>query len=284
MLKIEKAVSEDFESIHPLLQQFEGSTLSKDDWKRIFVPPWASAEGYCGFKLLKDGAVKGFLGLLFSQRLIGNRFERFANMTSWIVSEDCRSHSIQMLLAMLKLKDYTLTNFTASNQVAAILKGLGFTEYETHQRVLFPVPSFAPSRKKCRCEFEVPTIRGRLSATDRTILDDHLEMGCEHVLLSSDKGDCYVVFKRTVRKGLPFARAHYLSDRGTFLREIDSSRATICRRLRVAGLLVEDRSLGGQQLRWARSYPQQKRAYFKSSTLEASDIDTLYSELVLLHD
>src|SRR5438876_6729169 len=98
-------------------------------------------------------------------------------------------------------------------------------------------------------------------------------MDCEHVLLSSANGYCYVVFKRTVRKGLPFARAHYLSDRGTFLREIDGSRATICRRLRVAGLLVEDRYLGGQQLNWTRWYPQQKRAYFKSRTLEASDID-----------
>ena len=46
--------------------------------------------------------------------------------------------------------------------------------------------------------------------------------------------------------------------------------------------MVEDRYLGGRKMRFSRWYPQQKRAYFKSPELSADDIETLYSELVLL--
>jgi hypothetical protein len=50
--------------------------------------------------------------------------------------------------------------------------------------------------------------------------------------------------------------------------------------------MVDERYLRGRRLRRGISYPHQRRAYFKtnSDSLDAIQIDTLYSELVVLHN
>jgi hypothetical protein len=281
---IEKAVSEDFERVYPLLLDFNISRLTKDDWRRIFARNWNSPEDFCGFLLLKDREVKGYLGLLFSRRTINGRVEKFCNMTSWIVKDDCRSQSLRLLAELLKLKDYTVTNFTASKTVAAILPKFGFTELPTSQQLLFPAPNSVLGSSKYRCSFHREEIRGCLDQSDRDIFDDHAQLDCRHLVIMAGDQYCYLVVKNRVYRHLPYARVHYLSNRALFAEAIDSVRTKICWRLRVAGLMVDERYLAGHSFRYAKPSGPACAAFFKSSTLTKNDIDTLYSEMILLHD
>ncbi|HSS20760.1 MAG TPA: hypothetical protein VLL54_11850 [Pyrinomonadaceae bacterium] len=281
MLTIRKANSEDFERVYPLLESFGESPIAKETWRKIFVTPWHTDEDFCGYVLLNDDEVKGYLGLVFSQRISHERNEKFCNMTSWIVTEDSRSKSLAMVLKALELKDYTFTNFTASPTVAQILVKLGFTEFAVDQLVLLPVPRSGMSG----VEFSLDDIGENLDGEDRRIFDDHQGLNCRHLLLQSAKGKCYVLLKNTTRKRLPFAKVHYLSNVDVFHECIESLVAGICLRLRVFGLMVDERYLAGRTFRGARPYPHQRKAYFKSSSiLDEKTIDTIYSELVLLHN
>jgi len=285
MFTITKAVSEDFERVYPLFQGFEDAPIPKDDWKKIFDIPWHTKEDFCGYLLLKDGEIKGYLGVIFSRRELQGKIEKFGNMTSWIVTEDCRGQSILLLLELLKLKDYTLTNFTASETVAAILRKLGFEEFSVDQQVLLPVPAFRLPRRDFSCDVDVQEIRRNLTGADLKIFEDHQQLNCQHLLLHSAHGDCYLVLKKTRRKNLSFAKVHYLSNAEVFHQSIESLITTICVRLRVFGLMVDERYIPGQQFRRARHYPHQRKGYFKSPTIRDSNlIDTLYSELVILHN
>lgn len=285
MFTIRKAVSADFDQVYPLLDGFGDSPIAKANWKKIFVPPWPTNEDFCGYLLLQDGVVKGYLGLIFSQRLLGKKAEKFCNLTSWIVSEDCRSQSLKLLLEVLKLKDYTLTNFTASPTVATILGKLGFAEFAVHQRVLLPLPRFAFKRRNQRCDFDAGVISSKLSGEDRRIFANHEGLDCRHLLLQSDRGACYVVLKNTERKHLPWAKVHYLSNAEVFHECMESLIAGICFRLRVCGVMVDERYVEGYRFRASAAYPHQRRAYFKSnSVVDKNLIDTLYSEVVILHD
>ncbi len=282
MFTIRKAVSEDFARVYPLFQGFGDAPISKENWKKIFVSPWKITEDFCGYLLLKDADVKGYLGLIFSRRILNGKVEKFCNMTSWVVNEDSRGQSILMLLELLKLKDYTLTNFTASPTVATILGKLDFTEFSVDQRLLLPMPRFAGRRHGC--DFDLQVIRSKLSENDLTIFDDHQEINCEHILLRSDKGDCYLVLKKTKRKKLTFAKVHYLSNPDVFHTCMERLTARICLHLRVFGVMVDERYIEGRELRASVRYPQQRKAYFKSnSIIDENRIDTLYSELVVLH-
>ncbi|HEV7891467.1 MAG TPA: hypothetical protein VGP08_12560 [Pyrinomonadaceae bacterium] len=286
MFTIERATADDFGRVYPRLRQCFGETIPEQEWRKIFAPQWAGPEDFCGYMLLKDGQVKGYLGLIFSRRTLDGRPEKFCNLTSWCVSDDCRGQSLSMLLTALKLSDYTFTNFTASPTVAAVLSRLGFREFETHHRVVLPLPHLNFGARGCACVFEPEEIRARLGASDRAIFDDHRRLGCEHLLLSSGAGDCYVVLKKTWRKHLPFVKVHYLSRPEVFAACVERMAAKICLRLRVCGVMVDERYLRGRRLRRGISYPHQRRAYFKtnSDSLDAIQIDTLYSELVVLHN
>jgi hypothetical protein len=285
MFTITKAVAEDFARVSPLFQGFGDSPIPAADWKKIFVTPWKTEEDFCGFLLLKDGVVKGYLGLIFSRRTLNGKPEKLCNMTSWIVNEDCRGQSILLLLELLKLKDYTLTNFTASPTVAAILKKLGFEEFPVDQRVLLPIPGFRLRRSGSTCEFNLPAISSKLGAVDLRIFDDHQGLNCQHLLLQSANGDCYVVLKKTKRKNLTFAKVHYLSNAEVFHKCMEDLAAAICVRLRAFGLMVDERYIKRHQFRGSLNYPHQRKAYFKSDSLrDANLIDTIYSELVVLHN
>lgn len=285
MLTIRKAVSGDFERIYPLLQSFENSTISKDLWRKLFVSPWKAPEDFCGYMLLKDGEVKGFLGLIFSHRILNGKTEKLCNMTSWIVNEECRGQSLLMLMEVLKLRDYTLTNFTASPTVATILSKLGFRDFRIDQVVLLPVPYIAWPGRRPRCVFDLQEIRSRLSGQNLRIFEDHQGLDCQHLLLCSDDGDCYVVLKKTRRKRLNFAKVHYLSNPSVFREGMKRLTAQICLRLGVFGVMVDERYVEGSLLRAAAKYPHQRKGYFKSdSIVDENLIDTIYSELVILHN
>jgi hypothetical protein len=285
MLTIRKAVSGDFERVYPLLQGFGGTPISKELWRKLFVSPWEPLEDFCGYLLLKDGEVKGFLGLIFSKRMFKGKTEKLCNMTSWIVNEECRGESLSMLMEVLKLRDYTLTNFTASPTVATILSKLGFRDFGIDQLVLLPVPYIGWPGRRPRCVFDLQTIKSKLSGEDLRIFEDHQGLNCQHLLLCSDDGDCYVVLKKTRRKRLSFAKVHYLSNAGVFREGMKRLTARICLRLGVFGVMVDERYVEGNPLRAAAKYPHQRKGYFKSdSIVDENLIDTIYSELVILHD
>jgi hypothetical protein len=283
-VKVVKAHPDDFERVYPLLQDFGISRLTKDHWLRLFTKNWDSAEAHCGYLLEQGGEVKGFLGLLFSERTIKGRLEKFCNLTSWMVKQESRPHSLQLLLEALKLRDCTFTNFTPSTGVASILKKLGFIELQSSEQILLPVPGFSYQRTSYRCLVDLGEIQERLSEADRKIFTDHRDLDCRHVLISDGEKYCYLILKTRSYKRLPFARVHYLSNPELFASSIDALRTNLCWRLKVAGLMVENRYVGGRAFSYSRNYPQQCPAFFKSDSVGPGDIDTLYSEMILLHD
>lgn len=281
---IAKALESDFERVYPLLLEFRVPGITREDWKTLFTPAWKSPEDFRGYLILKDDVVEGFLGLLFSTRTIKGNLEKFCNMTSWIVHDDYRTQSLRLLLEALKLRNYTLTNFTASQRVAAILKKFAFAELPTSHQILFPIPSPSLNHSRYRCTVDPEEIRRELDEQDRLIFDDHRSLPCRHVLISSGSDYCYVVVKNKVHRHVPFARAHYISNRSLFQEALGSIRNKICWKLKVAGLMVDERYLDGVLFNYATSFPQQCLGFFKSATVERNHIDTLYSEMILLHD
>ena len=286
MFKIEKAYKKDFERVYPCLERFEDLGLgnSKEEWRRIFDKYWETPEDFCGYMLLKDGQVKGYLGLIFSYRIYNNQLEKFCNFTTWIVDKDCRQQSLLLLLESLKLKDYIFTNFSASPTVAEIMKRLKFTEFEIHEQVAFPVPNFRLKKHDYGCEFDLAKIRSYLNENERVIFDDHAQFDCEHLLLKSDKNYFYLILKKTKRKNMPFIQVQYVSEFERFAKCLENSVTKICVHLKVLGIMVDERYLNGYRLSKSFQYSPQQKMYFRSDSnaVNKNQIDMIYSELVIL--
>lgn len=283
---IKKALAGDFESIYPLLRELNDTTLTKEDWRQLFVNHCGGEENYFGYALFEGGRAIGFLGLIFSHRLVGGSMRKFCNMTSWIITKEFQRRGLgrMLLLETIKLNDHTIVDLTATKDTVKMLKENGFKELEDSAELVLPVPSINILHDGCSAELAGSVIKKYLSGDDLKIYNDHLKFNCIHFMIRSVDGNCYVVATETKRKGLPFAHVHYIGDIDVFSKHIRHVIMRLCVSLRVLGFFIDERFLKGKKIRYAirRRLPPSK--FFRSDSLDREHIaDNLYTELIVLN-
>ena len=132
MAIVRKAVALDFEKTYPLFAKFKNYRLLKGDWQQLFTDHWKSNEGYIGYVLEDRERIIGFLGFMFSSRVLNDKQEKFCNLTTWVVDERFRNESLYLIIPVLKLTDYTLTIHSASKETYAAFKKIGFLDYSVY--------------------------------------------------------------------------------------------------------------------------------------------------------
>jgi hypothetical protein len=279
-LEVREAFKGDFEQVYPLLRELDAPQISREEFRRIFEPSWQAPRDSRGFILSDSSGVQGFLGTLFAKRVIGGSEMSFCNMTSWIVRPAARASSIMMLTEMLKLKSYVFTNFTPSPTVARLLQAVKFREIEHSQRFIPAIPHLPGSSVRVRVVRDGSA--SNLSGIDAQVFNDHQRIGCVHAIIEKDGEQCYALFRRVTYRRMPFIRAQYVGNPAMFRATIARGSFGIAASAGTLGLLVEERYLDGQPIRWSREVPAASRWFFRGPVAPA-EIDTAYSEMVLLH-
>ena len=106
-VSLRKATLNDFENIYSLIHKVHDNTknIVKDNWEKLFIDHWCKPDDFFGYVLINDKMIIGFLGTIFSYRLINNKLYKFCNLTTWVVNREYRQYSIQLLFKVLKLKN-----------------------------------------------------------------------------------------------------------------------------------------------------------------------------------
>lgn len=271
---------EDFERVYPVIQQFDNPLLGKEDWRALFQQPWLQGLPV-GYAIEEGGTIAGFLGTIFSRRIIQGEAHLFCNLSTWVVQEDQRGMSLMLLFEALKHKDCTFTDFTA-NKVAPILKRFGFKCLAQRLFVQFPLPSPAALFKPARILTQPEDIASRLNGETRRLFNDHAGWKCNHLLVEIGNDQCYIVYDVVRRKRLPFARIHHISHPDIYCQYAQRFALAACRKANVAGWMAAENLLKGKKPHFAYSIPQKQALLYRSTVLNANQIDTLYSELQLL--
>ncbi|MFZ5452664.1 MAG: GNAT family N-acetyltransferase [Thermodesulfobacteriota bacterium] len=281
---VHKVYSGDFDRVYASLLAAHDPRLDKEDWRQLFIKHWETPEDYHGFMLVDNEEVVGFLGTIFSRRKSQGKDYRYCNLSSWIVKPEHRNKSLLLLLALLKLTDYTFTNLSALEHVAVIHQKLGFTDMGSQAQILLPIGGFSwGAPNKPRLILEPERIKDRLKGDARIIFDDHISFKCKHILFEADNNYCYLIASKLVKKGIPILYVHYISNLALFLNLIHKVVFKVLYHFKALGLLIDDRFLAGLNLRWALKYKLPHYKLLKSPFLQAQDIDNLYSEKILLN-
>lgn len=286
MVIVKKAQAEDFERIYPLLLEFNNPCLTKDDWRRLFVSHCGTNEGYFGYMLLDQDRVVGFLGLIFSHRLINAKIEKFCNMTSYIIKKEYRGKGLSRLLLseVVKLKEYTVTTLPPPSKTLRMHIKQGFKELDNRYRVIFPIPSIQVFSDPCSLLFEIEDLKNYFDDVELKVYNDHVLCKCVHLLVKKDEENSYIIAKRIMRRGLAFIEIHYVSNLPMFIKYIHQISIKIALNLKAWGLLVEERFLKGQKIRYSIVRRYHPAKLFKSSSLTGDEItDNLYTESLILN-
>ncbi len=274
------AVSKDFDKLYPLLVQFHtAGRILKEDWQRLFEIHWDPKEDRHGYVLLDGGEPVGLLGMVFSRRMIKGKVEKFCDLAAWIVHEEYRSESLRLLFPILQEKSLTITTFTASNRVTAVLHRLGFHDIEHGMRFIFPMPVL---KINCSLVTEKNKIEAELSGEDKKIFIAHKQLYCTHLLIKTPSGTCYVILNQAIKKMMRVAVVSFASDREILQKYLRQVVFSLCNHMKVVALVVGDH-FGIKQIPFSLRTRRKHAILFRSDHLAAADIDMIFSEVQILN-
>ncbi|MGY8685835.1 acetoacetate--CoA ligase [Bradyrhizobium sp. UFLA05-153] len=256
-------------------------------WRRLFHHGW-SDHGH-GFMLLDGDAVVGFVGAIAARRQVNGKAAVVCNISSWAVHPKYRGGGMALLAAVLGDESLTYTAFTPGATSWAALLGQRFTPLDSQQIFMPPMlhaeTLVRPSRPAIN--FDPAVVRERLTSEQRQIFDDHAPYDCLQLTVSDGSDDAYLVVKRrTHLTGLgrvlpvriPYSEILHCSAPELLSRHLERVKLAILRRQWTAALVADARLF----LVRPRGMMRPLRACYRSPVLAAGELDTLYSEIVLL--
>jgi hypothetical protein len=307
---VRKAYPSDFESVYPLLKDFNAEGMSKQRWKLLFKLYFNGDEEHVGYMLLDKNTVVGFIGCIFSKREINGKQFPFCGLSSWIVKPAYRSESLVLFSEVLALKKHTITSFTSVPEAIKILKKLKFKELDN---CFYWIPARINrylSGVKLRFFADMMHIQQKLDPGNLNIFYDHKNFNAHHLLFESSAGSsCYLIFKKKyiprkkiydmrsvyflnkisklfnstsfLDKEVSAARILYISNKSLFYDHLKEVSHFIKINYSLDGLAIDSRFYEKQPGIFAfKSLP--RISLYKSPYLTPDEIDLLYSELLVL--
>ena len=280
-LRVRLATPADLGPVAAFLARTLGGAGGPPHYRRMFEYAWHTDRPNIG-ALIEDGdKIGGFLGALYSQRVIGGKPRAICNLSSWAVDEPYRRSSLAMLKCVLDQRGHTFTTFSASPQVAEILGVLKFQTASSHKLLFTPAAALV-RRPPVEVVDGADRVAPRLDPDHRQILNDHRPFRCGHVLIERDNRRCYAL---TIKRGHPprvFADVLYASDPQLLVDCIGAVQGALFRAHRTL--------LTGIDLRWVERPPSFAVCYtalrpvmFRFDApdgMTARDVCALHSELV----
>lgn len=291
-LRLDPIGDADVDAVATFLHRTLDQRVTAERWAAAMRSPWQVDPPNHGFLLRAGEDVVGAYLALYSERRIDGRAERFCNLAAWCVAEGHRTGSVRLLKALLAQDGYTFTDLSPSGNVIPLNRRLGFRDLDTTTALVLNLPW--PARPRLPAITRRPARAGRRLVTGdpaalrRTlqgealrIYTDHADApAARHLLVVDGPAHCHVVFRRTRRKGLPlFAGLVYVSDPALFCRMWRPVARHLLLHHRLVATLAERRIVPGR-LHPSMPLRAPRPKMFRSDSLDATQIDDLYSELV----
>ncbi|NCJ08456.1 hypothetical protein GS597_18480 [Synechococcales cyanobacterium C] len=284
MVSIQKIKFQDFDKVRPILSEFQDSEVN---WKSIFDYPWNTDKDFCGYGLFDNNDIVGFIGLIFSQRIIDFQLEKFCNIHSWIIKEKYRNYGVFMAQSIGRLKNYTLTDVTPSESVCKIFEYLGFKELDSKLSILLIMPwqNFNQDKDKRSISFstskdEISTI---LNSQDFQIFEDHQPYLCHHLVAHYYQEYCYLVYSSFRQNKISYCHIQYISNSDFFARNSLKIRHKIFQKNKTPFILTDHRFIKEMMLPFTYTLPLEWKKIYRSNTLSSEQIDNLYTENIILN-
>jgi len=273
---IRRATERDLPEVLRYLAGALGGTTGH--FRRYFDYPWLTDKPEIGF-MIDDGGVRGFIGVIYANRMIRGVVRRFCNLTSIAVEPSHRKLSLQLFKATFADKATTYTGFSPSKEMIEVLRFFKFEHHPMEKAVLVAAPTslraLVPPKIRLR-----PEPRD-LVDEERSIVRDHTGLS-RFATLVVERGSerCFVASVRRGRTVRAYSEIVHVSNNELALETMPWIQGALALRQRTAIAMIETRLLP-RVPRLAYVAKKFRPLMFRSPDLKHEDIDALYTELCL---
>ena len=282
MVKIREVEKNDFEDVSNFLHRSMNLKWPAKIWSSLFSYNWECNRQHSGYILLDSDKIVGFIGGIFSRRLVNGKWEDFLCTTSWSGLPEYRKHSIKLLMELLRTKNVHFRNCGSLPELQPLLKVVFKDILETHKTYFFShLPFF--SRGKVKIFAQKEKILRILQGEERRIYLDHIQY-CNQILLIHEQKTCLIVMKkRKFKLGVNYGEILYSSDYKFLIDYINIINFYCLLRYRFLFLTMDKRFVKYNPL-FSINVKMKSSYMLKTlhSDIKKEDIDNLYTELVLL--
>lgn len=276
---VRPACEADIDGVVDLLHNHMSAKISRERWRTLLDYPWRPPDADRGCVAVDGERVVGFLGLVYADRPIAGRIERFCNICAWYLLKDYRGRGIGQEIQYASIADkrlsYTLVTATAGTDLA--FRGAGFQVADDERYILRRRAD--PSSQLEYLEGPA-AIEGLLPPEEGAILDDHRGYGLRHLLLSAAGRSCYLIVQaRKQGEDVNYHQVMHLSDAGFVAAHGQAIADAILEPGRA--VFAIDRRFMPEPMPWESEGIRQPRLY-STPHLAPRLIDHLYNEIVLL--
>lgn len=271
----------------PRLAEFMASRLKGAGgparYRRYLEYRWAVDRPDLGIVIEDGGEIHGFIGAIYSDRLIADRVHRFCNLTSIAVDESHRKQTLTAFSQLFKRKDTTFTAFSASDSVQKILDFFKFA-HRPGERAIVPITGAGIPRRvlgRVKVTTDLDRIIPALGSAERKIAVDHGSYRCAQILIERGDRRSLVIAIRRGRGIKVFADVLYASDRALLVEELGAVQPSLVRSLGTLLVGIDQRWMPVRP-RLSFVYAKLRPTYARSPVLRIDDVDLLYSELVAM--
>ncbi len=279
-VEVRPATVDDIERVVDLLYDNMSQKIPKTRWRNILDYPWRPADADRGCVAVDGDRAVGFLGLVYADRPIAGRIERFCNICAWYLLKDYRGQGIGQRIQFAAVADPKMTYTVMTATLAtgrAFSANSGFSVLDEFRYLL---RRRAGSRGDLEIIDDLDTIASRLSPADRKLFEDHRPYNLRHLLLRSGGASCYVAMQ-VKRKGddIDYHEVMYASD-PALLAGVCQALADTILPAGKAVLAVDKRFVPAGQA-WESEGLRLPR-WYRSASVPPARIDHLYGEVALL--
>ncbi len=274
----------DTEAICSLLHNKMNSRIPIDRWRQLMSYRWLENKPDFGRVVESDGAILGFCGMVYADRLVGDanqlRSERIVSMSSWYLDKSLRGKGLgrDMLISAISDPSLTYATLTNSKKPLGIVEALGFQVLEDHRYIWRKTEQ---THSGVVITSDLLTIRDRIQPHQQQLIDDMHDYALTPLLIELDAQQALVFFsiKRKDANVLWFDLM-YASDYELFLN---------CVQALADQLLPDTPAVLAVDGRFVKTAPPgitcerlPVARYYVSNRVAPNEIDHLYSELQLL--
>jgi len=294
-MKIRPAQPADMDSICALLHAGMNRKIAVERWRNLMTYPWLAEKPDLGRVVDDGGIVRGYVGMVYADRAAAaaDRYtsdratERLVNICAWYLAKEARGGGLGHALMADATADPALSYdiMTSSAKTVSILGKLGYRVLDDTKYVWARGGGEAGRSPAAFVPLALETDRVRIlpavASTERKILEDMAPYNVLPVLVAAERERHLILFT-VAKKGddvtwydvLYAGDAHFLGRHAQALADalLPDARAQLAADARfVIG------PVGGR----AEKLPVAR--FYKTSRLQAGDVDHLYTELQLLN-